>query len=269
MTTPLATGAAKTTDFADRSETAVSPRLGVLLRASSSVSLTASGYGAFRGPTLNELYRSFRVGNALTLANPALGAERLWGGEVGSIVRRGPASLRLTGFSSEVRDAISNITVSTTPSLITRERRNVGRVRARGLEAEAEVLLGPRAVVTAGYVLTDALVTSFPDDPTLEGRRLPQVPRHQATLQARYVSRWRLGVQARWTSAAFEDDLNTLSLDEALLVDLTAGRLIARGLELFAAAENVFDADVVVARTPVPSLGPPRTIRGGIRLRVF
>jgi iron complex outermembrane receptor protein len=269
VTTPLATGAAKTTDFPDRSETAVSPRLGLLFRASSAVSLTASGYGAFRGPTLNELYRSFRVGNTLTLANPSLDAERLWGGEIGSIVRKGPASLRLTGFSSEVGDAISNITVATTPSLVTRERRNVGRVRSRGLEVETEVLLGSHAVATAGYAFTDARVTSFPNDPAVEGRRLPQVPRHQATLQVRYEARWRLGAQARWTSAAYEDDLNTLSLDKALLVDVTAGRVIAAGLELFAAAENVFDADVVIARTPIPSVGSPRTIRGGVRLRFF
>ena len=268
VTTPLATGSARTTEFPDRSESAVSPRLGVLFRASSSVSLTGSGYGAFRGPTLNELYRSFRVGDTLTLANPALEAERLWGGEVGSVVRRGPAALRLTGFSSEVRDAVANVTVATAPGLITRERRNVGRVRSRGLEVEAEMLLGSRAAVAAGYALTDARVRSFPDEPALEGRRLPQVPRHQATLQVRYESQWRLGLQARWTSAAFEDDLNTLSLDKALLVDLSAGRLLAAGIELFAAAENVFDAEVVVARTPVPSLGPPRTLRGGVRLSI-
>ena len=36
-------------------------------------------------------------------SNPALEAERLWGGEVGSLVRRGPAALRLTAFTSEVR----------------------------------------------------------------------------------------------------------------------------------------------------------------------
>jgi hypothetical protein len=52
-------------------------------------------------------------------------------------------------------------------------------------------------------------------------------------------------------------------------VDVTAGRVIAAGLELFAAAENVFDADVVIARTPIPSVGSPRTIRGGVRLRFF
>ncbi|HSD26170.1 MAG TPA: TonB-dependent receptor [Vicinamibacteria bacterium] len=268
-TTPLATGTTTLTAFPDRSETAVSPRLGVLFRASSSVSLTASGYGAFRGPTLNELYRSFRVGDTLTLASPALEAERLWGGEAGSLVRRGPASLRLTAYTSDVRDAVANVTVATAPGLVTRQRRNVGRVRSRGLEVEAEVLFGSRAAVTAGYALTDARVRSFPDDPALEGRRLPQVPRHQATLQARYESRWRLGLQARWASAAFEDDRNQLSLDPALQVDLSAGRIVGAGVELFAAAENVLDAEVVVARTPVPSLGAPRTLRAGVRLRLF
>ena len=267
-TTPLATGSPTATEFKDRSETAVSPRLGLLFRASPSVSLTGSGYGAFRGPTLNELYRSFRVGDTLTLANPGLEAERLWGGEVGSLLRHGPAALRLTAFTSEVRDAVANVTVATSPGLVTRQRRNVGRVRSRGLEVEAEVLLGSRAAVTAGYALTDARVRRFPDEPALEGRRLPQVPRHQATLQARYESRWRLGLQARWTSASFEDDRNELALDPALLVDVSAGRVVAAGVELFAAAENVLDVDVVVARTPVPSLGAPRTLRGGVRLSI-
>jgi outer membrane receptor protein involved in Fe transport len=95
---------------------------------------------------------------------------------------------------------------------------------------------------------------------------LPQVPRHQATLQARYESRWRLGLQARWTSAPFEDDRNELALDPAMLVDLSVGRVVAAGVELFAAAENVLDAEVVVARTPVPSLGAPRMLRAGVRL---
>lgn len=233
------------------------------------MALTASAYGAFRGPTLNELYRSFRVGDTLTLANPELEAERLSGGEAGTLATRGPVSLRVTAFVAGVQGAVANVTVSTTPGLVTRRRRNVGRVRSRGLEAEAELLLGSRGAVTAGYALTDARVQSFPDDPALEGRRLPQVPRHQATLQGRYESRWRVGLQAWWTSAAFEDDRNQLALDAALQVDVSAGRAIGSGLEVFAAAENLFDAEVVVARTPVPSVGAPRLLRAGVRLRLF
>jgi outer membrane receptor protein involved in Fe transport len=270
VTTPLATSVPTTTAFPDRRETALSPRLGLSFRASPALSLLASGYGAFRGPTLNELYRSFRAGDTLTLANPALEAERLWGGEAGALATRGPVSLRLTAFDAEVDGAVANVTVATAPGLVTRQRRNVAGVRSRGLEAEAEWVVTARGVLTAGYALTDARVRSFPEDPTLEGRRVPQVPRHQVTLQARYaVLRWRLGLQARWTSAAWEDDRNQLELDPALQVDLFAARGVGSGLEVFAAAENLLDARIVVARTPVPSLGAPRLLRAGVRLRAF
>jgi outer membrane receptor protein involved in Fe transport len=266
IATPLATGAAVTTTYPDRDAAALSPRLGLLFRARPGLSLTASGYGAFRAPTLNELYRSFRVGDTLTLANAGLAPERLWGGEAGALVSRGRHTLRLTAFSAEVRDAVANVTVATAPGLVTRERRNVGRTRSRGLEAEVDLRLGSRTVLTAGYALTDARVVSFPADPALEGRRLPQLPRHQATLQARYEGRLRFGLQARVASAAYEDDRNELELDPALQVDLFAGYALGRSLALFAAAENVFDAEIVAARTPVPSLAAPRQLRAGLRI---
>jgi outer membrane receptor protein involved in Fe transport len=269
VTTPLATSVSSTTAFADRQETALSPRLGLVFRASPALSLLASGYGAFRGPTLNELYRSFRVGDTLTLANPDLEAERLRGGEAGALVARGRLSLRLTAFDAEVDGAVANVTVASVPGLVTRQRRNVGRVRSRGLEAEGDWAVAARGVLTAGYALTDARVRSFPDDPALEGLRLPQVPRHQVALQARWESRWRLGLQTRWTSAAWEDDRNQLELDPALQVDLFAARRVGSSLEVFAAVENLLDAEIVAARTPVPTLAAPRLLRAGVRLRAF
>lgn len=253
--------------FPDRSETALSPRLGLLFRASPSLSFSASAYGAFRGPTLNELYRGFRVGSTVTLANPALTAERLRGAEVGVLLVRGPLALRVTAFDAEVRDAVANVTVETAPSLVTRQRRNIGRVRSSGLEVEGEARFGRRGALVAGYTLIDSRVTSFPSDPSLEGRALPHIPRHQAVLQARYESAWRLGLQARWIGDAYEDDRNALVLDSALVFDLLVARRIAGGLELFVAGENLLDAAVVVGRTPVRKLGPPRTLRGGVRFR--
>ena len=266
IATPLATGVAVTTTYPDRDETAWSPRVGLVFRARPGLSLTASGYGAFRAPTLNELYRAFRVGDSLTLANPGLSPERLWGGEAGALVTRGPHTLRLTAFSAGIQDAIANVTLAIAPGLITRERQNVGRTRSRGLEAELDLRLGGRTTLTAGYALTDARVMSFAADPALEGRRLPQVPRHQATLQARYEGRLRLGLQARVASTAYEDDRNELELDPALQVDLFAGYALGRSLVLFAAAENVLDAEIVAGRTPVRTLAAPRQLRGGVRV---
>jgi outer membrane receptor protein involved in Fe transport len=253
--------------YPDRSETAVSPRLGVLFRVSSSVALTGSAYGAFRGPTLNELYRGFRVGNVVTRANPALTAERLRGGEVGALVSSGSLGLRLTAFEAEVTNAVANVTLETTAALITRQRENLGRIRSKGLEVEGEVRLGGRCLVSAGYTLIDSRIAEFAADPALEGRALPHIPRHQAVLQARYESAWRLGLQARWIGDAYEDDRNTLVLDSALLLDLFVSRAITDRLFAFVAAENLLDADVVVGRTPVRTLGAPRAVRAGLRFR--
>lgn len=249
----------------DRSETALSPRLGLLFRASDTLSFSGAGYGAFRGPTLNELYRGFRVGSIVTQANPALTAERLWGGEVGALLTRGPVALRLTAFDAEVRDAVANVTLEVEDGLVTRQRQNLGRARSKGLEVEGEVRLGSNGALVAGYTLIDSRVKSFPADPSLEGRRLPHIPPHQAVLQARYDSDWRVGVQARWVGEAYEDDRNSLVLDSAFIFDALVARRVGGGIELFIAAENLFDAAVVVGRTPVRKLGAPRTIRGGIR----
>ena len=57
-----------------------SPRAITSPRRSACGATSAAG---FRAPTLNELYRQFRVGTVLTLANNQLGPERLVGGELG------------------------------------------------------------------------------------------------------------------------------------------------------------------------------------------
>ncbi len=70
-TRPFSTNITTTTRFPDRTETAFSPHLSLLYKPRENVSLYASMNRAFRQPTLNELYRSFRVGDVLTLAFPA------------------------------------------------------------------------------------------------------------------------------------------------------------------------------------------------------
>ena len=50
------------------------------------------------------------------------------------------------------------------------------------------------------------------------------------------------------------------------MVDLFAGRPVWRALHAFAAVENLFDSDYDVARTPVRSIGWPRTVRFGVRV---
>lgn len=269
VTTPLATNVSARRDFAPRTETAFSPRLGLLYRVDPRVTFTASAYRAFRAPTLNELYRSFRVGNIVTLANDSLLAERLTGGELGVRVSGLKARLLLSGslFWSELDGPVANVTLQSTPDLITRERRNLGRTRSRGVEVEAEARASTSFSMNIGYLFVDSTVLRFSANRILEGLRLPQVARHQATLQARYsTDPLTISVQARVSGEQFDDDQNQLGLAGYLLVDIFASRRISRSVDFFAAAENLLDRRYEVGRTGVTTLGSPRLVRAGLRL---
>ncbi|MGH9651238.1 MAG: TonB-dependent receptor domain-containing protein, partial [Terriglobales bacterium] len=237
----------------------------------SNLSVTMSAYRAFRSPTLNELYRSFRVGNVLTQANSDLRAERLTGAEAGvnAFTLHRKLNLRGTFFAVDIVNPIANVTLSTTPSLITRQRQNLGRTRTRGVEIEAVARLSDAVELSSGYQFVDATVARFPANTTLEGLQIPQVPRHQWTVQARYwkPTRLMLSVQGRWVGAQFEDDQNRLLLDRYFTLDLLAGRSLRPGVEIYAAFENLFNQRYAVGLTPVPTLGPPLLARVGFRFR--
>ncbi len=231
-------------------DTAWSPRASILYRANDRLAFTASAYRAFRAPTLNELIRNFRVGNVLTLANDQLGPERLSAIEGG--VRSGP--FRATLFSMTTTDTIANVTLSTTPSLITRQRRNFGSSRSRGAELDFEQRFGARWTFDAGWLSTDARLST--------GKRPPQVPRHQATLQVAFMN---AGAQLRWSSMQFDDDLNQFALRGYIVADVFASKSIGAHLDAIVAVENLFDRRVETAATPVITVGQPRSARVGLR----
>jgi outer membrane receptor protein involved in Fe transport len=256
-----------------RDESAWSPRAALLFQATEHWAWTASAYKAFRAPTLNELYRAFRVGDTLTLANDSLRAERLTGGETGALFTAPGARVTARGtfFWMDVGQTIANVTLTAVPGLITRQRQNLGSTRSRGIEAELTARAGDRWTLTGGWLLSDARVVSAPAQPSLEGLRLAQVPRNQATLQVRFDDP-RLAtaaVQARWTGAQFDDDQNLFRLRSYATVDALVSRSLAvwlRGLSLFAAGENLLDERYDVGRTPLRTVGPPRVLRLGIRI---
>ena len=261
----------------DRSETFFSPRLAVLHKLTGHVSLTASSYRAFRAPTLNELYRGFRAGNVFTEANSNLHAERLTGAEGGAIATGWSQRLMLRGnfFWNQVTRPVANVTLGTTPSLITRQRQNLGSTVSQGLELEASSQLSGSVTVSGGYQYTHATVTNFSVDPALAGLNpslvglnLPQIPRHQFDFQARYSRQFiLLAVQGRFGGNQFDDDQNTLLLRRYFTLDATASHRLRPGVDLFVAVENLLNQRYDVGRTPVLSVGPPILARAGLRLR--
>ncbi|HYX22284.1 MAG TPA: TonB-dependent receptor, partial [Thermoanaerobaculia bacterium] len=224
-----------------------------------------------RAPTLNELYRNFRTGNTLTLANPELGPETLTGGEAGALVTTADGRLfaRATGFWAELQDTIVNRTLSSTPNLITRERENIGRSRSRGGELDVEARLTWFLAATAGYLYVDSRALGAPGQEALAGKQIAQVPRQQATLELRATSGpFRINLLGRYSAAQWEDDLNTLRLPGFTTLDAQAAYAIGSGLEVFLAGENLTDRRVVTGKTPQTNIGPPLLVRGGVRVRL-
>jgi len=267
-TTPLVSSIKRSfTAFPDQSDHAFSPRGALLFRASNRITLTASAYRSFRAPTLNELYRSFRLGNVLTQANAQLQAERLSGAETGANFFLGSTRIHTSFFWMELSDPVANVTVSTTPALITRMRENLGRTRSRGVEADAAWRFH-RLDLIAGYQFVDAVVTSFPANRALVGLEIPQVAPHQFTLQTRYSisGGWTVAAQARASSRQFDDDLNQFPLDSFFHLDTYVSRRLRSGMEVFAAVENLFNSRIQIARIPTLNVGPPIFARAGVKL---
>ncbi len=121
--TGTATGA--TTRLPAIDELVASPRAGVVFRPQAhswprGLALTATAVRAFRGPTMNELYRTGQVGSQTTQANASLLAERATGFEAGMELARAAGHLRATYFWTEVNRPISAVLLSQTATAQTR-----------------------------------------------------------------------------------------------------------------------------------------------------
>ncbi|MGI9054968.1 MAG: TonB-dependent receptor, partial [Pyrinomonadaceae bacterium] len=256
-----------TINFPDRNESAFSPQISALYQVNNNFSIFALASKSFRAPTLNELYRGFRVGNVVTQANENLKAETAANFETGASFNKNDFYLRGSFFYTKIENPVANVTLSVTPNLITRQRQNAGQTRANGIEIEAEKRFR-EFNFSLGYLLTDSRVTEFPSNSNLENLFIPQVARHQFTFQTNYTRKnWTLAFQGRVSSRQFDDDLNTLELESFFQLDAYIAKRFKENWQVFAAIENLFNSRYSIAKTPVRSVSAPITFRIGFRYK--
>ena len=264
-TRTLSTNMVVTNNFPDRNEDAISPQISMLYHLSDQFSLYVNASRSFRSPTLNELYRGFRVGSVLTIANENLKAERANNIEGGISLTRKGFALRSSVFWTGIDRPVANVTLTATPTLITRQRQNAGTTRSTGLEIEAETNL-KQINLSASYLFADSIVTSFPSNPAIVGLMIPQVPRHQFTFQVKYTrSKWTVAVQGRTSSEQFDDDLNQFRLEPYAQVDVFVARKMSEKVKIYAAVENLFNSQYSVGKTPIRTVSSPTNFRLGLR----
>lgn len=249
--------------FADRQGWEGSGRAGVRW-SRDDVALRAAAYRGWRLPTLNELYRPFRVGAEVTTANEALKPERLLGGEVGIDWASGDTSLSATLFANRLTDAIANVTVG--PNL--NQRQNLDAIASKGVEISAEQGIGP-LTLRATYAYTDADVDASGAAAILDGRRPAQIAKHGGSMSLRSNAVGPLGGFAtlRYVGAQNEDDLGLLRLDDALTLDAGLSWRLADGISVEARGENLFDELVpaAISSSGIVERATPRTLWIGAR----
>ncbi|HZU24292.1 MAG TPA: TonB-dependent receptor [Bryobacteraceae bacterium] len=217
----------------------------------------ASVFRGFRAPTLNELYRQFRTGNVTTLANAQLRPETLIGGEAGIDLLGEKTRASFTYYHNALSDLITNVTLKTTPTAITRQRQNAAAATAQGVEADIRRQWG-NLQGTASYLFADSVYSN--------GNRVPQVARHQGSAQLAWVHRNTLiaGTVRAWSSQ-YDDDLNQFLLPGYASVSLSARQRIIASLSAVAEVENLLDRVYYVQFSPTPNTGTPRFFRFGLR----
>ena len=267
--------------FRNRDAWEGSGRLDIGRKIGTEIRIRGAAYTGWRLPTLNELYRPFRVGADATAASAELDPERLHGIEVGVDWRpSSKAQLSATVFANRLKDAIANVTLGAGPGVFPgvgfvaaggafRQRQNIDAIETHGLEIDGEYARGPWRTVLS-YALSDARVEASGVASPLDGLQPAQIPKHQASLSvdwSRGVAG--LGATARFTSAQNEDDLGERRLPSALTFDTRARLAIGKLGDIELRVENLFDRQVIAAVSGdgVRERALPRTIWIGLRVR--
>jgi vitamin B12 transporter len=273
----IATGALFRNDRAlNRRGTASTGRAGLAYRFGP-VTLRGAAYLGWRLPTLNELYRPFRVGADATAANAALSPERMKGAEIGiDLALEDGATFRATAFTNRLKNAVANVSLGQGPGNfpgvgfvgaggVYRQRQNIDAVQSRGIEIDASWRADDWHV-QASYAYTDARIRSSGLALALNGLRPAQVPKHAASATLGWKG---LSTTLRYVSAQFEDDLNRRSLGGALTVDAVVLVPIGQRFAVTLRAENITNTriDAAISGTGVVERASPRAFWIGLSVK--
>jgi outer membrane receptor for ferrienterochelin and colicin len=214
-------------------------------------------YRSFRAPTLNELYREFRAGNAVTRANDSLQPEFAFGSELGADYSGEMTRAGVTFFRTSLSDLVTNVTLLSTPALIERQRRNAGSALTRGVEAN---------LAQQWRNLRLDMAWLYSESRFANRLRIPQVPKHAGNATLTWSRKnTLLSGGLRSFSAQFEDELNTFRLPGYATVQVALRHGVTEQLSAIASWENLLDRRFYTGFTPVPAVGAPRLWRAGLR----
>ncbi len=232
----------------------VTPVVGVLFRATPSVSFYANAGEGFETPTFNELaYRS----DGSSGLNTQLRAARSDNAEVGVRARGTRHALDVTLFRSRTDGELAVASNSGGRSTFA----NAGESRRQGLELSWSGEFAPSWRYALAYTALDAtyrddfsVCTSTPctrpDALVRAGSRIPGIARHSGFAELVFLpnARFDVALGGRFSGRVLADDRNTASAPGFASFDLGATRRWRIGeleLEAFGRVDNLLDRDII------------------------
>jgi outer membrane cobalamin receptor len=222
-------------------------------------SRVALGSG-FRLPTLNELYRPFRVRDDIVDANPELDSERFLNAEAGLDWKANDAwKLRAALFHHWISDAIANVPLTGTESI----RDNVDDARVAGIEASAEWLPHESVTLAVRGLWSETEFTSSPEQLLLEGKPFPQAPDLRVIADAEWCAFEGVSLfgGVEYGASQFDDALATRVIPDYTSVRVGVMRKIGNAT-LQVRIENLFNEGIVTGSSSngLRTLAAPRSL---------
>lgn len=156
------------------------------------VALRNAAYTGFRLPTLNALYRPFRVSNDIIKDYSDLKPEQMCGIEGG--VRLSPGggvTASATLFHVRLKNAVDNVVIQTTAgnnaALGVFVPAGGSLAQRRGLEAEPGWQVSGDPRLAAAYLRSDSEITDPGSITALKGKQLGPSPRQSGTVDAAWI----------------------------------------------------------------------------------
>jgi len=245
--------------FASRKERFFSNNITFYRQLSDNTRVLFRHTSGFRAPTLNELYRPFRVKNDITEANQNLNTERHQGFEAGISIESEEELWTLSAnlFHYELDDMIANLVLSREPGFdplcgfvptggLCGQRRNVPKSEVQGLEIAWDSTLAENFNAELQIVYAQSDITSSIASPTLIGNEFPHASPLRATLTLDWQAADGLAFWSslRYRKNEYEDLENQRVLDGSVQFDIGARYAITGQHALSARIDNLFDSEI-------------------------
>ena len=143
-------------------------------------------------------------------------------------------------------------------------------MQATGLELETEYQAGENWNLFLSYFYNDTEVTKSPGNPAIIGNQIRQAPKTAFTARVRNTNSWfDTSLVGRYVGERYEDELNTLDVDEYFVIDARFSRQINDSTQLFLSIENLLDEEYEVrtSNNGFTEIGRPRFIGIGFNYR--